>query len=159
MRTNRMNPDVLSALFWLLFALFVCRAGFQMGVGDRTDPGAGFIFFWTALIQALLSLIVLGSAMRSGTAAANPEETAGSRKWWRVITVISALWAYALVLERVGFVLSTFLLVSVFMTAAGPSRWHTTLLVALAAALGAYGVFHLWLGVSLPAGNLWFQKA
>jgi hypothetical protein len=45
-------------LFWIAVGLLASYGATRLGVGSITDPGAGFIFFWSGLVLIVLSLIV-----------------------------------------------------------------------------------------------------
>ena len=68
-------------------------------------------------------------------------------------TLVSLL-VYALVLERLGFLLATFALLLFFFKALQRQRWLVAVGGALATSLLTYLVFRTWLGVNLP-GGLW----
>jgi hypothetical protein len=58
------------------------------------------------------------------------------------------------VLERLGFLLATFVLLLFFFTALQRQHWLVALGGSVATSLATYLVFKVWLGVNLPAG-LW----
>ena len=47
------------ALFWVALGILVCYGATRLGLGSVTEPGSGFIFFWSGLILVILSLMVL----------------------------------------------------------------------------------------------------
>ena len=61
---------------------------------------------------------------------------------------------FALVLEWLGFLLSTFFLMVLLLRAIEAPRWSKVIIVALVTALISYGLFAWLLGVPLPAGVL-----
>ncbi len=68
--------------------------------------------------------------------------------------VVAALVAYAWVLSWLGFIGTTVTLLVVLFKFVEPQRWSVALGGAVASALLAYAVFHLWLGAQLPRGVL-----
>ncbi len=61
---------------------------------------------------------------------------------------------FALALERLGFLLTTFLLMISLLRAIEAQKWRKVVVVALATALISYAIFSWLLGVPLPAGLL-----
>jgi hypothetical protein len=62
----------------------------------------------------------------------------------------------AFFVERLGFVLTTFLLLSFLLGWIERANWTRSLGVATAAALGSFAIFELWLKIRLPKGIFGF---
>ena len=142
-----------SALFWVVLGMLVCYGATRLGLGTVTEPGSGFIFFWSGVILVLLSLVALAESLR-GDNDATAEISAIN--WRKVALVILALVLYAFLLERLGFVLTTFLLLSFLLAFIEDTYWGRSLGVAGAAALGSFAIFELWLKIRLPHGIFGF---
>lgn len=144
------SRDVASGTFWLLVGAFVTWSGWDLELGSVHDPGSGFMLFWVGLIMIGFSLAVVAPALRS---AAGPEEPlwAGAR-WSRVAFVLVALVVYAWLLPRLGFILTTMLVMLFLFKVVEPQRWWIAVAGAIASAMVAYVVFKVWLGAQLPAG-------
>jgi putative tricarboxylic transport membrane protein len=141
------------ALFWVAVGLLACYGATRLGLGSVTDPGAGFIFFWSGLVLVILSLIVLADSLRSS------EDTVremGEMNWTKIALVLLSLLLYAFFLERLGFVLTSFVLMSFLLRCIEGTNWFRSLGVAGAAALASYGIFELWLKIRLPKGLFGF---
>jgi putative tricarboxylic transport membrane protein len=121
-------------------------------LGNVTDPGAGFIFFWSGLVLVILALIVLAESIHSS------EDTRGTGQlnWTKIALVLLSLLLYAFFLERLGFVLTTFVLLSFLLGCIEDRNWVKSLGTAGAAALASYAVFELWLQIRLPKGFFGF---
>lgn len=142
--------DALSGAFWLLVGAGVTAAGWDLELGSVSDPGSGFMMFWIGLIMMALSLVVVVSAVRPG-AAPEPPVWVGVR-WSRVAGVLVALALYGWALPRLGFIVTTTLVMGFLFKAVEPQRWSVALGGAVVSALVAYVVFKVWLGAQLPAG-------
>ena len=89
------------------------------------------------------------------------ENTAGGQIWveimwtgWLLDGMDSVI--YALVLEWLGFLLSTFGLLVFFFRTLQRQSWLVVVTGSLATSLLSYLVFKTWLGVNLPGGLLGF---
>jgi len=142
-----------SAIFWLAVGILVCYGATRLGLGSVTEPGAGFIFFWSGLILVLLSLIVLADSVRG---AEDAVQGMGEMNWAKIALVLLSLLLYALFLERLGFVLTTFVVLSFLLGWIEGTNWGRSLAVASAAALACFAIFELWLKIRLPKGIFGF---
>jgi putative tricarboxylic transport membrane protein len=141
------------ALFWAALSILACFGAIRLGVGSATDPGSGFIFFWSGLILVVLSLLALAESLRDGEEA-NPGM--GALNWRKIVLVLLALLLYAFFLERLGFVVTTFLLLSFLLALIEGAHWGRSLGIASAAAAGSFAIFELWLKIRLPHGIFGF---
>jgi len=138
------------ALFWVALGILVCYGATRLGLGSVTEPGSGFIFFWSGLILVILSLMVLVESLRSSEEIV--QETA-EMNWVKIALVLLSI---AFFLERLGFVLTTFFLLSFLLGWIEGTNWARSLGVASAAALGSFAIFELWLKIRLPKGIFGF---
>lgn len=153
MKRTRTFAASVSALFWVAVGLLTCYGANRLGLGSVTEPGVGFIFFWSGLILVILSLIVLADAIRGS------EDTVremGEMNWAKIALVLLALLLYAFFLERLGFVLTTLVLMSFLLGCIEGTNWVRSLGVAGAAALASYAIFELWLKIRFPKGLFGF---
>jgi putative tricarboxylic transport membrane protein len=141
------------ALFWVAVGILVCYGASRLGLGSVTEPGAGFIFFWSGLILVILSLVVLAESVR-GSEEGIPEikET----NWPKIALVLLSLLLYAFFLERLGFVMTTFILLSFLLGLIEGTNWPRTFGVTGAAVLASFAIFELWLKIRLPKGIFGF---
>jgi putative tricarboxylic transport membrane protein len=142
-----------SALFWVVLGILVCYGASGLGLGSVTDPGSGFIFFWSGLILVILSLVALAESLRSFE---DPVQEMEEMNWAKIAFVLLSLVLYALFLERLGFVLTTFILLSFLLGSIDETHWGRSFGVASAAALGSFVIFELWLKIRLPKGIFGF---
>ena len=75
-------------------------------------------------------------------------------RWGKIGLILLCLMVYGLVLAKIGFVLSTFLLVVALLKMIERKRWTVAVVCGAAVALGTYAVFELWLQARLPRGLL-----
>jgi putative tricarboxylic transport membrane protein len=141
------------AFFWIVLGILVCYGASRLGLGSVTEPGSGFIFFWSGLILVFLSLLDFAQPLRS------TEEMVQERAkmdWVKIALVILSLMLYAFFLERLGFVVTTFVLLSFLLGWIERTHWTRSLGIASAAALGSFAIFELWLKIRLPKGIFGF---
>jgi putative tricarboxylic transport membrane protein len=145
--------DLISSGFWLAAGVFICEESWRMKLGQFHNPGPGFLPFWAGLVLAGGALAVMAGALRRA-----PGE---ERSFWadrsrrpKVFLTLGCILVYGILLEPLGFLLTTFLGMGFLFRVIEPQRWPTVLLGALVSAVGAYLLFHTWLQVELPKGVL-----
>lgn len=150
---KRTKTTAAVALFWVVLGILVCYGAVRLGLGSVTEPGSGFIFFWSGLILVLLSLVALAESMRPSEEG-NPE--IGEMNWAKIALVLLCLLLYALFLERLGFLVTTFVLLSFLLGLIEDTAWWRAFGVAGAAVLASFAIFELWLKIRLPKGIFGF---
>ena len=147
--------DRFSGLFWVILSLVIAIHSHRLGVGSVSNPGPGFIFFYAALFIGLMAMLLLVGSWTG------KEEEAGTGifenvHWVKVLLPFAYILLYALALEKAGFIISTFLLIFLLLKTIEAKRWSVAAFVGIAASLGTYTIFELWLHVRLSKGVLGF---
>jgi len=70
--------------------------------------------------------------------------------------VLAGMIVYSFIFDKIGFILSTFLLIVFFLRVIAPQRWAVTILIAFFCAVGSYLLFDVLLSAELPKGILGF---
>jgi putative tricarboxylic transport membrane protein len=144
--------DLTIRFFWLALGLFVVIYSYTLGLGKLIDPGPGLLPFLLGMIFLILSSVRFVTVMRLREA----EETGEEKKkveYWRIILIVVALLIWAFVLESLGFLIATFVLMTLLYRAAGFNKWFAATFWGLVTVLVTYFVF-TYLGVRFPPGIL-----
>lgn len=147
--------DRFSSLFWLFLSVVITLQSYRLGIGSVNDPGPGFIFFYSAIFIGIMSIILFVIS----TAKAKEETGVGTFEnvhWIKVLLPFAYILMYAVILEKGGFILSTFLIIFLLLKTIESKRWHVAILAGIASSLGTYAMFELWLHTRLPKGILGF---
>lgn len=142
-------------LFWLCFSLVTCVLAFRLKLGAVGKPGPGFFPFGAALVMALLSLAALATSMR---ARGHEEKTAqeGTLRWWNIVIILLATVAYALTLDTIGFLINTFIFITLLLKVVEPQTWKTSIIGGVVSAVAADVMFNLAFHAQIPSGILGF---
>lgn len=143
--------QMLPALVWLGAGAAMATGAYQLGIGALNNPGPGLFAFVIGIVMAALSLSVAATSLRAAPASA---VAAVPRRAGPAIAVIAALIFYTLTLERIGFVLCTFLFLVFLLSVLGRSSWLVALAASVGITAGSYLIFAKVLKVTLPAGPL-----
>ena len=147
----------MSSLVWLVFAIYICIESSRLSFGSFHNPGPGFLPLLVGLLLGIFSIVVILQATLSGKPQENIPPWYPQERWKKLIWVLVALFAYAICLEILGFLISTFLLlVFLFRSGMEPKRWVVAIGGSAIASFSSYAVFELWLRTQLPKGILGF---
>lgn len=144
--------DRFSSIFWLLIAILICFYSYRIGIGVVNDPGIGFVFFYSGIFIGIISIMVFVRSYSKSQASTS--KIFENVNWVKIILVLSYILGFALFLEKLGFIISTFLLIGLLLITIESKSLYIVILVALAASLVSYALFELWLHVRLPKGIL-----
>lgn len=151
---GRRRADLLSGAVMLACGTGLCIRAGSLGLGHAGEPGPGFTIFLASALLALFSLLLMVASLwrpREETEA-QPETI----QWREIFFILFSLIAYGLVLTKLGFVLSTFLLVLALLKLMERKKWWVAVACGTMVALGTYMVFEVWLQARLPRGFLGF---
>lgn len=148
------NSDQISSLFWFIAGIGITLLSIKYEFGTFLSPGAGFITFFAGIFLSLLSLILFISSWRSREPQKRLRALWEDLEWSKVIYVVGLLIAYALILKYLGFLISTFLLLTFLFRVKGSYPWLRVTLLSLFITTGAFLLFQVWLQVQLPKGVL-----
>jgi putative tricarboxylic transport membrane protein len=150
------KADLWSGIFWLIFSLFASYQSYKLGLGALRQPGPGFLFFWTGIVIAILSVVVIVRSLRKRLTGEAQTPVVGRSNVAKVVFVLLALFVYALLMEWLGFLILTMLLFVFLLRVVERKPWWYALVVSLAITVAAYLVFEKALQSQLPKGLLDF---
>ncbi len=147
---GKKGVDLWTGLFLMIFSGAVIHEALELEVGTPTNPGSGFMIFGTAVVLGVLALLQFLKALllRDQPAEWKPEKI----HLWRIVAVIGANVLYIVLLEPVGFLLCTFLLLCFLFQAYEKGKWASAIGGAAATSLLTYVIFSRLLQLNLPKG-------
>jgi putative tricarboxylic transport membrane protein len=151
---RRTGADFWSSLFLLLLSGAVINEAFNLELGTPRNPGSGFMIFGAAAALGLFALRQFIVALLSP--ASSKESAADPIHWGRIVCVVLAVLAYILLLEPVGFLLCTFLLLTFLFQILEPGHWVRRTIGAALTSFLSYTIFAKAMSLSLPKGLITF---
>lgn len=152
------KADRISGIFWFIFAVIVTIESRRMGLGALHRPGPGFLFFWAGILLAIMSLIILIRAWITQKEAGAGGFIFGGQNVGKIVLVLISLFLYVLLMERLGFIVVTFLLFLFLLGIVEKRGWVLTILTSLGVTVAAYLIFETALQSQLPKGLLGFLR-
>jgi len=140
---------------WIGIGVIICILALQFDFGSFHSPGPGFVPVLTGLF-----ISVMGLAMITARAISKhqPGEASGADhpfrigSWRRLIYTMGLLLAYIILIEPVGFLLTTFLLMFGLFFDHQKRNQAWSLFFSIVTALMSYLTFEVWLRCQLPRG-------
>ena len=120
-------------------------------MGRVKHPGPGFLPFGLALCLIILSLPLIFKSQK-GNVSSTPFWP--QRTWLRPLLGVAILIFFAFVVEWVGFLITTFIFLMIWMGVIERVRWRTIIGVSIGTTAALYLIFALFLDVPLPMGFL-----
>jgi hypothetical protein len=149
------NYDQITSLVLLSLAVYISIESSRLPLGSWRDPGAGFLPLGSGLCLGILSMVnYLQARFRK------EDYVRGSwyskDRWKRLIVILAVLFGYSLILDFMGFLASTFILLLMLFRLVEPQKWAVALGGSTLAAVVSYVVFEIWLKTQLPRGIFGF---
>ena len=148
------SKDAISSIILLIISILTCFGSSRLDIGNINNPGSGFFPLFLGMVIGFLAL-----SMMMKTVLAKPVSTIrdklsgdGNERKKKVLYLVLALASYGLVLERLGYTLTTILLFIFILKGISSQKWYVAVVGSLFASLGSYIIFHLALKIQLPAG-------
>jgi putative tricarboxylic transport membrane protein len=147
--------DIFSSLFLILLGGVFCVASLNLGIGKINAPGPGLIPLGTG---ALLILFSIGTILEAhfGSKVENETQLFKGKRWTLVVWVLLCLFAYVLVLDILGFILATFLILTVLFKISEKQSWKIALFASAMTTGFSYLLFDYMLQCSFPRGFFGF---
>jgi putative tricarboxylic transport membrane protein len=144
--------DVYSALFLTILSTGACILAYRLRLGSIHNPGAGLIPFGVAALLGFMSIGLLLRGLLRSTVGSQSEGIFKGVEWRGVVLTLCGLLGYGAVFNRLGFRLSTFFLMLLFIGGVGRQKWWLAFTVSLFTVVCAYLIFVVWLRCPFPAG-------
>ena len=150
-----MKPDQISGLFWGTIGLLAVFGSLGLGLGSLGEPGSGFFSFTAGCFVVAMALITVlrASFQKKGFQGKISSLWQGAR-WKRPIVLTLLILGYIVLLERLGFFLTSFLLLFVILKMVEDLSWKKAVLAPLFTLAVSYFLFIFFLKANLPKG-LW----
>ena len=154
--TSVSAKEWISSLAFVVLGLAVSYSSIDLGLGTGRLPGPGFLPFWSGVFLLAIASILFVSALRKKSAGSGqPAQASWSGiRWKNILIVLAALVLYALIFEKLGFLISAFLLMFFLFKGVEPQRFWVAVVASLLTVFMSYLIFSYWLGVQFPKGLL-----
>lgn len=145
------KTDLITGIVLLVFSTYVVLEAARMPLAVEFAPGYGFFPFWLGVLMMFLSVLLLVNTWRR---PAKPDEKppfTNRQSVKSVVLIMLALAGYIIIIDSVGYLLSTLLFVLFLLLVVEGEKRRTAVLIAVVTAVSLYVIFQVILQVSLPS--------
>jgi putative tricarboxylic transport membrane protein len=146
--------DLILSIVWLVLGIAIVIASCHLGLGSFARPGDGLMSFGVGILLSLCAIPVLIRSFVNGKNVRHKEEEEGiwsGVDFKKIAFVLASLVLYSLLLERLGFLVTTFLMLLVLFKAVGSQRWTWAVIAAFLTVSLTYVLFVVLLDVYMPS--------
>lgn len=146
------NSDFIPGCFFALLAAAVLWESYGLGLGKFQEPGGGLVPFLFGLFLFLIAVSIL---LRCHSPKAAVQE---SKQAWSHVDikklglVLISLTGYALLLETLGYIITTSLFFLIVLKSVSSLKLWTNLIISTLSVGISYVLFAVVLKVALPSG-------
>jgi len=142
-------------IIWIVVGGLICFLSGRIGLGSFHEPGPGFVAFASGLSLVVIGLIMIPP--RKSSRSVSVTDHRADRPFLKLpkislVYTVLVLVGYGLMLDRWGYLLTTFLLMFALFYDRAANRLLPSVLASLLTVVSTYLIFETWLRVQLPRG-------
>ena len=144
-------------MLWILIGGAISILSWRIGLGSFREPGPGFVALASGISLVVIGVIItLQDTFSKHTSDAGPGSGRSllQRQSPRLVYTLSLLVGYGLLLETLGYIVTTSLLMFGLFYDRGSNRFFPSVLASVLTVGLTYLIFNTWLRVQLPRGIL-----
>lgn len=159
-----MKREMIGNIFFIVLSIIVCVYSIKINIGSVSNPGSGFlpfvsaIFFGTLSVILIIKLSIFKKSQQRETCSEFVEQKRFTKSRKRIIFVILSLSVYIIMMPKLGYLISTFLLMVFLFGFTRQMKWYLVLIYSFSVVLISYLVFEIWLSCQFPRGVLHYWR-
>jgi len=152
-----MQAERVGSLFWFAVGLISIYGSIKLGVGTPREPGSGFLSFLAGcFISLMATMVFLQSFLQRRELLVKLSALWEGVRWHRPLAIGLILVAYILTLEKIGFLITSFIALFILLKVVENLSWVKAILISVLASGVSYLIFNVCLKATLPRGILYF---
>ena len=148
------KDEAIVGIVIFLFGLLTAALSLRMPIGTFRMAGTGMFPLFLGIFLMILSGVFLLKLFFQGKEKQIREEASveSSESPVQLILFLGTMVLATLFFSRLGYPLTSFLLVLGLLRTLGVKRWGPNILISLVTAAGSYFLFVKWLDIPMPKG-------
>ena len=143
--------NIISALALLGFSTIIAVLSIPLELGEAHNPGPGFLPFYASIILFSLTSLILLIEIKKVKQKANHISDSPLGNLLKPAILLALIFAFSLVLNVLGYLFTSFLLLFAMLSMTAPNKWFTNAFFSVIVSILSFLLFNR-LGVQLPSG-------
>jgi uncharacterized membrane protein YhhN len=143
------SAEIVAGLVLIVAGIGVIAGAIGLGIGTPTEPQPGFFPFLSGVIIFILSSILFAQGWLGRT-----QGRISFGEMRRPTMLIAVLIAFVGLLDPLGYIIASPILVALALLIMGIRSWRVLLTTSVALSMGTFILFDRLLGITLPVGIL-----
>jgi putative tricarboxylic transport membrane protein len=140
------------AIIFAFLSIWVMIDSYRLGLQSFRNPGPGLFPFLAGVLLAILVLPLVVRRLRGWRNKDEKETRTTAAYHWKMIAAMAALVGYFMFMDKLGFVVTSFLFLGSLFWIANPRRWILVSSFSLATVALTYVIFDVLLKIPFPPG-------
>jgi hypothetical protein len=147
-----LDSKKIALILWFLFSIVFCIGALRLPLGSPAHPSAGFMPLLIGIVMSILSILGLlkNIFMKIEPIPDKTGQVLSLKNLTKPMMVSAALVGYGLVLPRIGFEVSTLLLMFFLFKGFERQGWIPAVLLTIVTVAISYVLFVIWLDCQFP---------
>jgi len=151
------KAEMITGVVLLVLSGLVIWGALEMPPSSSFGPGAGFLPFWLGVLLAVLATILFVSAWQRKAAEQDSQSVfPGKQALLTIAFVLVGVAVYIYLIEILGYLVDTFLLILFLMKVVEREKWPLTLTIATVTTVTLFITFQILLKITLPSNMFGF---
>ena len=147
--------ETKEGIIWIVIGGSICFLSGRIGLGSFHEPGPGFVAFASGVCLVVIGVIMTLS--RTFSKVSSDSDHGVDRPFLKLpkfplVYTVVVLVGYGLVLNLLGYLITTFLVMFALFYDRGTNHFLPSALASLLTVVSTYLIFETWLRVQLPRG-------
>jgi putative tricarboxylic transport membrane protein len=139
-------------MFWVVIGAVICVLAVRSDLGSLRSPGPGFVTVLAGILIGCMGAVLILMGFRGKGMDREEAPAILALPWRRLGWTIVLLAAYSLLMEPLGYLLSTVLVMFGLFFDSQKRNWLGSTFFSISATLVSYLIFEVWLRSQLPRG-------
>ena len=145
------NVNAIPSFILIIVGVVFIVSSLKLGIGNIGSPGPGFVPLGAGGLLIILTLGTIVETFFKRERKSRPKILEGSQ-WWVMLSVPLSLLVYALLLDIMGFIPCTFLILVFLFKIWGRQSWKVVLGASMLITGFTYLLFSYFLKINFPIG-------
>jgi len=145
----------VEGIFWVGIGFLICLLGWRVDIGSFREPGSGFVAIFSGLFVAAVGMIItLSEILPKASQSATFDFVSAFRdiSWFRLVYTMILSFCYALFLDMLGYIFTTFFVMWGLFYDWESKRWFPGFITSFVTTAMSYLVFEVGLHCQFPRG-------